>query len=277
MRGHLRVAFSISEAKMTRRIKLFLYHVTCSFIIIATFSAAILAIWFPVPYRSAAGGVALLLILASVDIVLGPLMTLFLAKNKKDLREIVLDLCVIALVQLGALAYGVHSIFIARPVHTVFEIDRFKGISANDVITDDLPSALPEFRRLPVGGPTLISADKAPAQTQTDLMNSVNMALGGFDISSQPKRWVPYANSLPEVLKRSKPASLLVATYPELSEKLKALAKSQNTSVDQLRFLPMVIHKPQWTAVLSPDASQILDYYHVDGFIEERNATPAKP
>jgi hypothetical protein len=261
---------------MTRRIKFFLSHLTCSFIVIATIGVGIFTIWFPVPYRSAAGGVALLSILALVDVVVGPLMTLFLTKPRKGLPEIKLDLCLIALVQLGALAYGVHSIFIARPVHTVFEIDRFKGISANDVITADLPSALPGFRHLPVSGLTLIAADKAPAQTQTDLMNSVNMALGGFDISSQPKRWVPYANSLPEVLKRSKPAGLLVETYPELGEELKALAKSQSTSVDQLRFLPMVIHKAQWTAILSPDASRILDYYHVDGFIDENNAGPAK-
>lgn len=260
---------------MTRRIRFFLFHLFCTFVIIVALGAAMLTIWFPEPYRSAAGGIALLTILGAVDVVLGPLMTLILVKPGKGLREITFDLSLVALIQFGALGYGIYSVYLARPVHTVFEIDRFKGVSANDVIIQDLPVASAEFRRLPLAGPTLIAAQKPTGQTQTQLANSFSLALAGFDISSQPKRWVPYASMLPEVLKASRPIAQLMGAYPALQPDLTALARAEKLPLDQLRFLPMVVHKAQWTAVLSPDASRILDYYPVDGFIDQKQAAPA--
>jgi hypothetical protein len=133
----------------------------------------------------------------------------------------------------------------------------------------------PEFERLPVAGPTLIAAQKSQGQTQGELIKSVTLALAGFDISSQPRRWVPYASMLPEVLKASRRIAQLIGAYPALQSKLKALAEAEKFPFDQWRFLPMVIHKAQWTAVLSPDASRIVGYFHVDGFVDEKQAAPA--
>lgn len=262
---------------MTRRIRFFIYHLGLSFFAITLIGVGAILLWFPMPYRTAAGGLAMLALLCGVDLTLGPLTTLFLAKPLKSLKELRLDISIVAIVQISAMAYGVHSIYVARPVHTVFEVDRLTGISANNVLVEDLPAALPELRHLPRTGPTLIASRISEKETPEEKLRSLSLALNGIDISSQPKRWVRYESMLPEVLKASRPVAQLIGAYPALQPQLAALAASEKLPLDQLRFLPMVIHKAQWTAVLSPDASRILDYYHVDGFIDEKNAAPVQP
>jgi len=61
-----------------------------------------------------------------VDVILGPLITLTVFNRSKPRSELVRDLTVVGLIQLAALGYGLWTVFVARPVHLVFEYDRFR-------------------------------------------------------------------------------------------------------------------------------------------------------
>jgi len=88
-------------------------------------------VWYRWPLFRIAGGSGLTLILAGVDMTLGPLITLVVFKSgKKGLK---FDLAVIALLQATALAYGVHVVYAARPVYLVFAFDRFNVMTAEDI------------------------------------------------------------------------------------------------------------------------------------------------
>src|SRR6516165_9814928 len=118
--------------------------------------ALMLLLWYPRPYFMAMGGDTLILILIGVDVVIGPLITLVVFDPKK--KNLKFDLAVIATLQLCALVYGSHVMFVARPVYNVFVVDRFETIAANQV--DDASQAriaAVEFASLPLTGPKVIA------------------------------------------------------------------------------------------------------------------------
>ncbi len=63
--------------------------------------------------------------------------------------------------QLAALGYGLHTVYIARPMAMVFEVERFRLVTANNVLVEELPKALPEFRELSLTGPGLLGPPAA--------------------------------------------------------------------------------------------------------------------
>ncbi len=80
--------------------------------------------WYPQPYFSIDGGWQGIRLIAAVDLVLGPLITFLIFDLSKSRREIVFDLMIIAIIQLGALSYGVYLTYTQRPVAIVV-IDEF--------------------------------------------------------------------------------------------------------------------------------------------------------
>ena len=59
---------------------------------------------------------------------------------------------VICTLQLVALGYGLWTMYLARPVYLVHEIDRFKVVTAADLAESDLSSAPAAFRKTPLFG-----------------------------------------------------------------------------------------------------------------------------
>jgi hypothetical protein len=87
------------------------------------------------PYFTASGGWQGLKIAALVDLVLGPLLTLFIVNPNKKIKELVTDLSIIVFIQLSAFIFGMHTIYSQRPVANVFwELEKsFFVVSAQDI------------------------------------------------------------------------------------------------------------------------------------------------
>ena len=124
-------------------------HLCISLVIAALAATLVFALWYPYPYRDLSGGRELFTMLVSIDVILGPLLTLAVFNLKKPRAELVRDLAIIGLVQLLALGYGLWTVYQARPVHMVFEMDRFRVTHAADIDPELLakapPSANTEF------------------------------------------------------------------------------------------------------------------------------------
>lgn len=80
--------------------------------------------WYPQPYFSVDGGWQGIRLIGAVDLVLGPFITFLIFDSRKTLRAIVFDLVVIAVIQIGALTYGIYLTYTQRPVAIVI-IDEF--------------------------------------------------------------------------------------------------------------------------------------------------------
>ena len=226
--------------------------------------AALLVFWllYPGPFRRLAGGRDLFLLVTSVDVVLGPFLTFAvfnIAKSTKHLRH---DLAVIGLIQAAALAYGLHTVYIVRPVAMVFEVDRLRLVTANDVTPEELVKGAPEYRTLPSTGPWLLGT-RTPKRGD-EHNDALFTGLRGLDIGYRPLFWQPYEKSVPDAIERSKPMALLLSHYPkqadELRQRLRAIGANEPTS----RFLP-TIARGDWVAVIDK-AGAVLGYLPVDGF-----------
>jgi hypothetical protein len=167
-----------------------------------------LELWYPGRLFEAAGGSGLLVILVSVDVTLGPLLTLIVFKAGKPGMKF--DLWVIGIVQIAALLYGAHVVFVARPAFIVFVKDRFELVSAVDLAPEDLARAkYPQFRTPPVTGPVVAVADMPvePAERQ----KVIDAALAGVDMQQLPQIWVPLPERKQTILAMARPVERLRA------------------------------------------------------------------
>ena len=208
-------------------------HLVLSAALAAAVLALMLSLWYPGPLFEAAGGEHLIFILVGVDVTLGPLITLIIFKAGKP--GLKFDLTVIAMVQLSALAYGLHTVYLARPVYLVFTKDRFDVVSARDLDPEDLgKAARPEFDHLPLGRPRYIAAvsPSDPEARQKLLMES----LQGKDLQMHPQYYVPYEQEVPTALSRAQPLDRLLKRDPEGVQRG---LKSAGRPAEALKFLPL--------------------------------------
>ena len=109
----------------------FLIHLGISLIIFLVLAWVIVKIWYPVPFFQLDGGWQGIRIVAGVDLVLGPLLTLIVYKPGKP--HLKLDLGIIALLQAAALGWGVWITHYERPMAIVYTIDHVTPVTAGQL------------------------------------------------------------------------------------------------------------------------------------------------
>lgn len=222
---------------MRNRLRAAGLHLFISAVISLGVAGLIVGIWYPHDYLWLAGGLDLLLIIVSVDVVVGPFLTLLVFDKRKTRNHLALDVAVIAIVQLCALVYGVHTTYLARPVVLAFEGDRFRLISAVEVMAEELNDAQDEFRRLSLGKIKVIAVRKS---TPSEVADSVNLALRGFDTSQRPSYWVPYeVEQRQAAVDASLPFAHLMEHYKAGVDELMSAVRSVGIDPDSARYLPV--------------------------------------
>src|SRR5216110_724658 len=86
-----------------------LIHFGLSSIVAGAAFVVVYFLWYAEPLFEGAGGKQLFILLAGVDVTIGPLITLIIFKPGKP--GLKFDLVVIAMMQLAALVYGTHVVF----------------------------------------------------------------------------------------------------------------------------------------------------------------------
>ena len=209
-------------------------HLLLSAAIASAVLVFMLTVWYPWPLFEIAGGDRLIFILIGVDVTLGPIITLIIFKaGKKGLK---FDLTVIALAQLAALTYGMHAVFLARPIYIAFTVDQFELVSAKDIDPQDLAKVTrPEFKRLPLGRPQYIAV-AAPKDLQEKSRLVEAFVTSGKDLFMFPQYYVPYDQRARDALVRAKPLRIILARAPEV---VKSYLTSSARSEDSVKFLPL--------------------------------------
>lgn len=112
--------------KMTR-ITAFLIHLGISAVIFFILLYFIIFHWYPFPLFSSDGGWQGIQIIAGIDLVLGPLLTLIVFKPGKP--SLKMDLSIIACIQLTALIWGSWITYKESPVAIVYSANYFKPVT----------------------------------------------------------------------------------------------------------------------------------------------------
>ncbi len=110
----------------------FAVHLGISLIIFAVLGYMILFHWYPDFFFVSDGGWQGIRIVAFVDFVLGPTLTLVVFNRAKPRKELRRDLSIIGLIQIASLTAGVWVVFSERPIALVFSDGSFQSLAADD-------------------------------------------------------------------------------------------------------------------------------------------------
>jgi len=239
-------------------------HLMASLLVALLAAALVFAVWYPYPYSEVSGGRELFSLLVVVDVILGPLLTLAVFNRAKPAKELRRDLAVVVIFQLAALGYGLWTVFVARPVHLVFEVDRFRVVHAVDVAEDLLPRAPAGLTTLPLFGQDLLAV--RPFFSAAESAEATMAALQGVDLAARPDLWQPYTSAASRVRGAAKPAAGLIARFPEQSKVIDEAFVKTGRSVDRLLSVPLVSRKFFWTVLLDAQTLDVVGFVPLDSF-----------
>lgn len=239
------------------RYRAFGTHLLGSLFIALSSAALVFLVWYPKPLASAAGVTHIFLLLLAVDVVIGPFITLVVFNPAK--KELKRDLAIVLLLQIAALIYGLHTVFVARPVYIVYNVDRFDLVFANDLSTDKLKAVSnPHFKSPPVWGPETIAAEQPKdREARTKLMFSA--AVGGDDLAQMPQYYVPYQDLRAVAVKRTLSLENLRKTNPSQAQEVAALIAKYSGRTPEVGYLPVRGKVKDLIAMVDRESANVLE------------------
>lgn len=224
-------------------------HLLCSGAVVAMAAAVVFGLWYPYPYYKIAGGQELFLLVITVDVICGPLLTLVLFNPAKSRSELWRDLALVFTIQLGALGYGLLTVLQARPLFLVLEIDRYKVIAAPFVDSQALKQLPKALQPNLWAGPQTI-AIRAPLNPEEQNRVTLESVAGGRDYAERPEFYIPYEGEAAlKSLKRAKPLSAFLTRYPSQQAAVSEIAAKNRGNAADWMYLP-VMARQEWVAII---------------------------
>jgi hypothetical protein len=240
-----------------------LIHLIASVGVAILAAAVIFTLWYPWPYRTVSGGTELFLLIVLIDASIGPLMTLVIFDRRKPLIELRRDIAIVVMIQLGALVYGMHTTFIARPVVLALEGGRFRAVQALAVVDAELPGAPPSLRHLSVSGPRIVRT--VVPEGGNARLDAITLALAGVDLGMRPKFWREWdAEGRKEALAMALPLAHLASERGGLPSKLNAAVERTKSRIESLAYLPLLARLTNWIVLLDAHNGEIVGFAPLD-------------
>ena len=243
---------------MSFRIRGASWHLLGSLLVAALSAVLVFGVWYPAPYAAMSGGVTLFLLLTGVDVVVGPLLTLVVLSAGKTIRHLCVDMVVIVSLQMAAFAYGVHTVYIARPVVVAAENYLFRVVAANDVAADELSKARPAYRSLSSSGPILVGVRTSASGEER--LAAIDMALKGYDVGARPSYWQPYELSQRVVAAQAKSLDEVSNASAEGAANIRHALQRLKRSAESVGYLHVMARNPGWVALVDRGSGEFLSY-----------------
>lgn len=212
-------------------------HLLVCILVAALVLALVFGAWYPSPMAWLLGTGTILALILGIDVIVGPIFTALVFDRRKP--RLKWDLTVIAVVQLTALGYGLHTLYQGRPAFVVLVKDRYELVSPADLT----PEAREDGRENPLARIDLLRprwvAALQPKSGDEQLSIMMEAGAGGRDIQHHPKLYVELASERETALQRALPISRLRSLNPTRGNEIDALLARLGRSEDSLRFLPI--------------------------------------
>lgn len=246
------------------RLKASAIHFSLSTLVAALSALLVFGLWYPYPYREISGGRELFLLVVSVDVIMGPLVTFAIFDRRKAWNVLRRDLVIVALLQLLALGYGLWTVAMARPVHMVFEMDRFRIVHAIDIVQEQLSQTPQSITALPYTGPTFLGL--RAFKNDEERVTATLAAVQGVSLSSRPELWQSYDDSRKDVLHTAKPVDQLRQRFPDQVAAIDAALADAGSTAQTAMYLPLVGRKSFWTVLVDGRNGDVLGFIPLDSF-----------
>lgn len=238
------------------RYKAFAIHFAISFVIFLILLYFILVQWYPEPLFSTDGGWRVIRIIAGVDLILGPLLTLIVYKaGKKGLK---FDLSMIALVQILALSWGGWTTYNERPAAIIYTLDFFTPVPAYQLAEQGI--TVKKLKKFGDSWPILIYSD-IPKEKQQQVLYEVLRTQKPLYLFSE--YYKKFSTEQSEILKAN---SMNLEKYVENKPKLKKLYLRSLSGTAKTNISYLALHsRDKWvTAIFDLDEMRIIDTIDIE-------------
>jgi hypothetical protein len=248
------------------RLKLFGAHLLSSASVLALVWAALYLGWYRWPGWYLSGVLSVAAVMAGVDVVLGPSLTLIIANPNKTRRELTRDIAIIVAVQLTALVYGAATLWHGRPLYYTYSVRFLQMVQAGDLSPEQIamgqqvnPQLAPHWYSLPRWIYAPLPSDAKSAE------QIVGAAVtGGDDVIELPRFYKPWEEGLSDIRANlwtlDKLPELTAKERVGVAQRMRELAMSSN----QPTLLPMLGRGRPLVAVVDPKTAQIKTLIRVD-------------
>ncbi len=220
---------------MKFRLRAFGLHLVVSAGLLTLVLGGLYVGWYRWPGWYLAGTPHVAVVLATVDVALGPLLTLAIASPAKPHGALARDIAVIVAVQLAALAYGSATLWRGRPLYYAFSVDRLQMVQAYALDASEValgrqqnPELAPTWHSLPQWIWAPLPDDP---RVQKKIMASA--ISGGADVIQMPRYFEPWDSGIPELRKQLKKVDDLPAFTKAEKQTLRRKMMQLGLAVDQ--------------------------------------------
>jgi hypothetical protein len=196
-------ALSQLRRSVPQRLRAAGIHFALSAVVFAVTVYLILAHWYPDFHFTVDGGWQGLRIMAGVDLVLGPALTLIIFNPFKARRLIAFDLACIGVTQVAALVWGFYAIHSQRPVAISHRDGEFFAVAAEPLKIERYP--LEKLRELSDRHPALVYS-RPPAEGDESTRAAMQELVGGVAAHEDPFFFEKFAPNWPLVSRKGKAA-----------------------------------------------------------------------
>lgn len=215
----------------------FACHFSVSLLIFLIFVFILFNFWYPTPYFTASGGWQGLKIVAAVDLILGPALTLIIFNLSKPKKELILDFSIIALVQISALIWGITTVYSQRPVASVFWESGFYTVSASALEKGGI-----SYKQLDTYGterPVYIFAEKP--QTEEDQEQMINAILEQkIPPYQQISLFRPIEQHYPDIYKHNVDIVDVIAKNNDMRIQIESILTTSGTVLESNHYIPLI-------------------------------------
>lgn len=212
------------------RITAFLTHLGISLVIFAVLGYFILAHWYPGFFFETDGGWQGIRIVALVDLVLGPTLTLLVFKpGKPGLKT---DLTLIGLFQGCCLIAGTWVVYSERPIALVYSDGYFHSMTADDYRS--VGQLVPRLDHLPGTAPKFVEVALPEDPHRQSLVRRQAMA-DQTPLSTLAAYYRPYSGSL---IDPAEDSFKITDVREEMPEQLEAFLTEHAGTAEDFIYLP---------------------------------------
>ena len=251
---------------MNFRLKAFGLHLLGSVCLLSLALGSLYLGWYRWPGWYLAGALTIALVLAGVDVVIGPLLTLVIAHPKKPRRELARDISIIVVVQLIAAGYGIVTLWNGRPLYYTYSEKFLEMVQAQDVSSEEAalgrklnPDLAPHWYSLP-------RWIYAPLPKDAQLANKIahSAVAGGEDVIDMPRYYQPWTDGLPDIRQHLRSLKQMTQIGQKEREVVAQRMRQLGFPADEALVLPMTGKERPLVAVIDPATTKIAALIRVD-------------
>jgi hypothetical protein len=217
--------------------------------------------WYRWPGWYLAGAATVVLVLAGVDVALGPLLTFVVAGPRKPRRELKRDIGIIVALQLAALGYGTVSLWNGRPLYYAFSENVLQLVQAYDIEAPEWalgrqqnPGLAPHWYSLPRWIWAPLPQD--PNERQRIIASAVT---GGSDVISMPRYFKPWEQGLGALRQQLKKVDELALFSAVQKKVLKERMRARGLVAESPNAIPFTGRGPPMLAVFDTASVRLIE------------------